>query len=293
MPFVHGQSAAATMITLVSSSSASSGTGTGTAPTRTDRYIYCCGGTNALSGLYGAVFNQVSCYHVDDKKWMPNGSVPAMEIPRCSLAVVAVDSRIFAIGGWTGTAATASCEMYDHAHAHAHPGEAKWRQIPSMKTARYDGCAVSLGGRIYVFGGTTPLGGHPQPSGAPHMPMASAECFDTVTNLWSDVPPMPTARHGHRAVVLDDYTIAVMGGAVDGAYNQRDCLNTVDLFDTRSGWSRAPWTLPSVARHFQANVLADGRLVIASANGGFVLAADRAGEWEQFEAHPANYSAFA
>ena len=68
--------------------------------------------------------------------------------------------------------------------------------------------------KIYVFGGFN--GSY----------LNKAEVYDPITNRWTALPPMPTARAGLASAVIGD-KIYVIGG-----WSPSAPLGTVEIFDT-------------------------------------------------------------
>jgi len=77
-----------------------------------------------------------------------------------------------------------------------------WAPLPTARSgiAAATCCEVLLEQRIYVFGGESPDG-----------TFDTVEAYDPWTDQWQTLPPMPTARHGLGAAVVDG-TIYVIGG---------------------------------------------------------------------------------
>ena len=63
--------------------------------------------------------------------------------------------------------------------------------------------AAALGDTVYVIGGETP-----------GRTLTSVEAYDTRTDTWHTLDPMPTARHGVQAAVCDGGIFVAAGGAV-------------------------------------------------------------------------------
>ena len=81
-------------------------------------------------------------------------------------------------------------------------------------------------GKIYCIGGTDDL---------LKVSLSSVECYDPVTNAWSRLSPMPTARGALGAATLNGKIYAVGGGDFNVA------LDTVEVYDPKSDhWSTAP-----------------------------------------------------
>jgi len=114
------------------------------AATLADGNIYAVGGEHGIAtGEIGAF----EYYQPGAAGWH---TLAAMPTPRKALAVAALGSSLYALGGsrWNtfGMRYTSVVEVYDAA-AHA------WSQVASLPSGRFDHAAVALGGKIYVLGG--------------------------------------------------------------------------------------------------------------------------------------------
>ena len=108
------------------------------------------------------------------------------------------------------TAALAACASPPPAASLDPPGgPGNWGSAPSLPTARFEGYAATVNGRIYYLGGIAEA----------CVDLASAcesdrvDVFDPSTGLWTAAPPLPTAapRHHLAVAVLAD-RIYVLGG---------------------------------------------------------------------------------
>jgi len=101
-----------------------------------------------------------------------------------------------------------------------------WMTKPPMQTARCQTTAVELNGKVYAIGGATNVCNQDNSSRT-----SSVEVFDPVTESWSTVTPMPTARNELAAAVVDG-KIYVIGGVSAG--------DKVEIYDpVTDTWSTA------------------------------------------------------
>ena len=102
-------------------------------------------------------------------------------------AAVAVKEKLYIMGGWNQSiAGLSSCEMLDLSVNKNDTSESV--SIPSMQDKRgfpCCGCVQYYKTKIVVLGGW---------KGSENLP--TVEMFDTVENVWTKLPPMPTARSG-------------------------------------------------------------------------------------------------
>ena len=62
-----------------------------------------------------------------------------------------------------------------------------WNEISAMGTGRWYHAASVVQRKLYVFGGIDPHNNL----------LASAECYNPLTNSWKEMAPMPTERWLH------------------------------------------------------------------------------------------------
>ena len=102
----------------------------------------------------------------------------------------------------------------------------RWRIETRLPTAALNApAAVAIGTKIYLLGGF---------AGTTNVPSAQVWVFDTRTKQWASSTPLPGARGGEAAVVLDG-RIHVLGGG-----NDVSTLASHDVFDPATQtWSHA------------------------------------------------------
>jgi hypothetical protein len=84
-------------------------------------------------------------YNPDARTWTRRKD---MNLARSDMSVIAVDGKIYAMGGWTGAAVSNVVEAYD-------PTTDTWTGRSPMTVGRVGGQAAVADGRIYVLGGRT------------------------------------------------------------------------------------------------------------------------------------------
>ena len=111
-----------------------------------------------------------------------------------------------------------------------------WEELP-CGPALQGVTLVSHGGRLYRIGGMSPH----NPPGEPRdlVSIADFARFDPESKKWTDLPPLPTPRSTHDAVVVGD-KIYVIGGwwMKGGDSNNAVFLDTAVVFDLGTRWSR-------------------------------------------------------
>lgn len=92
-------------------------------------------------------------------------------------------------------------------------------ELSACRRLRIDATLVVCGHSLYVCGGATEN----------FTPLDSVECYDTHTNTWVELQPMPAATHSH-ASVCPGGNIIYMSGGVSG--QERQPTNTLLAYDT-------------------------------------------------------------
>jgi hypothetical protein len=131
------------------------------------------------------------------------------------------------------------------------PATKLWRAAAPMKVGRYSHSATILpSGKLLVVGG---LVGGASPS-SPAQRLASVELYDPVADSWQEIESLSKPRGTHRAVLLADGSVLVIGGDATGL--------TAERYDPEAdGWYQAG--TPNRARvGFTATALQDGRVLV-------------------------------
>ena len=197
--------------------------------------LYVVGGWTDL--FFTVLLDSVYAYEPGRDLWVPREPMPTA---RGSVAVAAWDGRIYAMGG-SPAARERDFAVYD-------PAMDAWTPLPDLITPRNHLAAGVIGGLIYAVGGR--IG-----SIAPSLNTGALEVFDPSMGQWTALPPMPTARSGIAAAVLDGQLV-VFGG--EGNDERPDGMfEEVEAYDPVSGlWTpRAP--MPTPRHGIGAAVLGD------------------------------------
>ncbi len=144
-----------------------------------DRYVYAIGGYVSDSDSEYYDYRAVASaqrYDVCRQEWT---SIADMVLPRISGTAVAVDDKIFLIGGytidsiWEWTNVTDSLIAYD-------PATDSWQELSPLPTPLAGVAAAAYGNKIFVFGG----GGY-------YLGTNTALVYDTETDDWQTIAPLP------------------------------------------------------------------------------------------------------
>ena len=146
-------------------------------------------------------------YDTANKSW---SRLPDLNMGRRKHACVAVDSKVYAIGGWNphSLREEATVEVLDLSSMSTTSPCPEWIVLPEELTTRRTSCAatVDCNGNIVV------TGGYNEDDGL----LDTMEIFNTERQVWDStvpLPPMSTPRLNHGIVAINDgQLIVVMGG---------------------------------------------------------------------------------
>jgi Kelch motif protein len=150
--------------------------------------VYVAGGFTAASAT-----NRVFVLHKDAPSW---ADLTPMRRARGALSLLAINGRLYAIGGRDSTTEVAVAESFD-------PRSNTWTDLPSMPDPRNHLAGYIDGGLACVAGGRTPA------------TTAAVDCFDPARSAWQRHVTLPNATSGAAAAVLHGTTI-VAGGELSG-----------------------------------------------------------------------------
>ena len=142
--------------------------------------------------------NTVLEYNPADDSWTAKTPMPAL---RHGLAAVALDGKVYVMGGSDGSAASNALEIYD-------PARDSWSHKTPMPTARVFLAAAAVNGRIYAIGGSPDCCGESQTD--------AVEVYDPATDHWDAVASLPRALQVSAAAALGG-RIYVLGGFIPGS----------------------------------------------------------------------------
>lgn len=149
-----------------------------------DDHVYVAGGHS-----FGR--DSARLFRLDGASWT---ELRPMRQPRGGHALIAFESRLYAIGGNTVSANVAAVEMYD-------PAFGAWTDLGSLPAPRNHVAGFAVGGSVCVAGGRSPN-------------TARVDCFNPETRAWARLPDLPRPTSGAGAATLEagDGTVVVMGG---------------------------------------------------------------------------------
>lgn len=141
-----------------------------------------------------SVSRVVEVYDRQNSSW---STVRALPATRHHHAAVAMNGRVYVIGGYADLTFTPTNNVYEY-----NPTENIWTEGRSLQQPRGGHTAAAFAGKIYIFGGITPSG-----------LTSTTEVYDPFADSWRAVAPMPTARE-HLGCAVIDSLIYVAGGRV-------------------------------------------------------------------------------
>mmetsp|Transcript_41921 Transcript_41921/g.77958 ORF Transcript_41921/g.77958 Transcript_41921/m.77958 type:complete len:788 (+) Transcript_41921:97-2460(+) len=172
---------------------------------------------------------ELECFDPNLSRWE---RLPPVEAARTHAAAAAACGCIYLFGGLSCGQALAHASRFN-------PKTRCWENLSRMPTPRFESCAVSSGGQIFVLGGALISG----------EPLATVECLDSSTGQWKTLPRMIEARFGCTAAAADG-KVFVLGGYGDGAV-----VDEAEVFDIDGGfWQYFP-PLPAPRNHCSAVVV--------------------------------------
>ncbi len=172
-----------------------------------DDSVYVCGGYDRTSWLS-------SCEKSRLGRWT---GIAAMNQMRPGLAMVTVDQKLFAFGGYNGRRYfLSSVERYDRESN-------RWEMVSPMPTNRSNPGAAVFNGWIYVCGGWNGTNA-----------LSVCESYDQTRDQWQTVAPMMETRSDLSLVVLNERLYALGGGG----------WKSVEVYDVnKNEWTLLPQKL--------------------------------------------------
>jgi hypothetical protein len=161
------------------------------------------------------------------------------------------DGRVLIAGGWSGTAALKTAELYD-------PKTGKFSATTGMMAhPRRNLTATALvDGRVLIVGGET--GGDTSADF-----LNSAELFDPGSGTFSPTGSLIAGRELQTATLLPDGRVLITGG-----WNGEDAVNTAEVYDPKSGKFSATAPMTVKRERHAATVLGNGKVLITGGDDG-------------------------
>lgn len=170
-------------------------------------------------GGYGegdALLASTELYEPANGRWQMTDELPSQ---RGWFGLVKLlDGRVLAAGGYTGTSSKrtylATALIYD-------PGTGRWKETRPMQSRRAGfSMTVLSDSRVLAAGGVAESG----------LELKSVEIFDSRAETWSPAAAMNVARRNHRAALLPDGGVLVIGGS---NFFGQNYLKSCEIFSLR------------------------------------------------------------
>lgn len=181
--------------------------------------------------------------NASSNRWVAHEVMPTK---RAGLGLVALDGKIFAIGGVRdNNQATRSVEIYD-------PAANSWSEGAAKPSAAANIAGVAVEGKIYVPGGCTNEG----------KAVKSLDIYDPKTDSWDQGQALPEARCAYGLAAWQD-KLYIFGG-----WNGADFEDTVLVYSIKKDkWDVLESTMPQAKGYVGAAVLNDKIYVAGGYDG--------------------------
>jgi N-acetylneuraminic acid mutarotase len=132
-----------------------------------------------------------------------------------------MNGKLYVVGGWNGTNALGTLEVYD-------PLTNTWATgFAPLPTPRFAFSVGVVGDTLYT------VGGYDSNTGAI---FTTVEAYDRLTDTWSTKASLPVKNYNNSVQVLNGILYSIGGGGYNG-----DVVNTVFAYDPSSNsWSTQP-----------------------------------------------------
>ena len=212
-----------------------------------------------ISVLLFSLIAAVSIVRGDENSWVTKAS---MHFSRTGAGAAVVNGIVYVIGGSQryntsdsgfSYRSINSTEAYD-------PASDIWFDKASMPTSR-DGLGVAVfQDKIYCFGGRNVSKDYSISTNV-------NEVYDTETDSWETKMPMPTARSGFQASVVDD-KIYLIGGRVESESSSISKKSAqVEIYDPLTDTWAFGLPIPTAVAGY-ASAVVDGKIYIISGVAG-------------------------
>lgn len=205
--------------------------------------VYAVGGFSDVQADHTGAVSSLLVYDPAANTWR---ALAPMKEPRGSVGAVAVNGKIYAIGGrGLDLKTVATNEVYD-------PATNKWTEIAPLPKARDHVGAVAVGGKIHIIGGRF---------GASRDFTGLHDVYDPATNTWTSAAPLPTPRSSVAAALYHGMIVVDGGECNNGAI-----FNENEGYDVKSDRWVTLATMPIGLHGFGAAVVGPTLYFLGGAN---------------------------
>jgi N-acetylneuraminic acid mutarotase len=197
---------------------------------------------------------------------------------------VAVNGKMYVIGGWDDGKARGANYEYD-------PATDKWTKKKSMPRPAHHAALATVNGKIYVFGGFVVPKDTQVPVGGAWEPIDDAWVYNPASDSWESLAPLPEKRGSALAVEVGG-KIYLIGGAttVEGSkdpyftfFGPARILSSNEVYDpaTNKWASRRPMSVP---RNHAFGGAVNGKIYVIGGRTGhaFILSASNTDVVEEY-----------
>jgi len=222
--------------------------------------IYVAGGLNAEGRTTSTLF----VYHVAGNAWFAKAPMP---INSYGGAAAAIDGKLYVLATPPGQDGrfTNPTRLFRY-----DPATNTWSERAPAPHHHHQGVVRAINGKLYVAGGMTMIdsdvSGYLQPKA-----WVELDVYDPVTNTWSGRVPMPTARHGAVASVMDGKLY------VAGGWAGVSPVPTLEVYDPVANTWAARADMPTARGGAGAGVV-NGVLYVLGGRSNFESGALRSNE---------------
>lgn len=215
---------------------------------RTDTAVVALRGKVAVIGgfeSFGEPVSDVELYVPATDSWE---AMPSMPKALHHVSAGVVDGNLFVLGGLQGTDSVESGESYVF-----YPNINEWRPLASMPAGSERGASAVgvIGTTVYIAGGLR--------AGAP---VADFSAYDTITDTWKELPPLPEARGELVGGVVSGVLYAIGGRKLSSEKAAID----VFAFDPAKGQWSSRASMPTPRFGAAAGVMGD-RIAVLGGKG--------------------------
>jgi N-acetylneuraminic acid mutarotase len=237
--------------------------------------------TAILAVIIGLVFATAAMAQMPTSPWKKGAPFPE---PDEELYGVAVDGKLYVIGGWDDGKARGATYEYD-------PATDRWTKKKSMPRLAHHAALATANGKIYVMGGFVAPQQTAIPTGGAWEPIDDAWEYDPAADSWKSLAPVPGKRGSALAAEVGG-KIYLIGGAttVEGSkdpfftfFGPAQVLSTNDVYDpaTNKWESRRPMAVP---RNHAFGGAVNGKIYVIGGRTGhaFILSATNTDVVEEY-----------
>ncbi len=188
--------------------------------------IYLAGGLTSLNLITGAqpTVDTVTSYDTKTQEWT---TLPSLPEGRDHVGGVVIGDIFYVVGGRINGIPNVRNTVFAMDLSGSSP---KWVEKATMPTARGGLSIAAVGCKIYTFGGEGDR------ALVPNGVYDNVEVYDTVSDSWETLPPMPFPRHGTSATSIGSRIYIPGGGNVTAAGPQA----RNDFYQPKSVHGRLP-----------------------------------------------------